>query len=199
MMEESWEHRRHSIRLRGYDYSRVGAYFVTVCTQNRQCLFGEIADGEMRLNDAGQMIERWWYELMNKFPESDTDEHIVMPNHFHGIVIIVGADLRVCPEYGRTHRSAPTTGTHPSAPTGASLPRIIQWFKTMTTNEYARGVKQHEWQTFVGRLWQRNYYEHIIRSDESLHRIREYIINNPGQWAYDRENPQRIVREQTKS
>jgi len=69
----------------------------------------------------------------------------------------------------------------------------------MTTNEYARGVKQHEWQTFVGRLWQRNYYEHIIRSDESLHRIREYIINNPGQWAYDRENPQRIVREQTKS
>jgi hypothetical protein len=146
MAYDSSKHRRHSIRLRGYDYSQAGAYFVTVCTQNRQCLFGEIADGEMRLNDAGQMIERWWYELMNKFPESETDEHIVMPNHFHGIVITVGADLRVCPESGRTHRSAPTTGIHPSAPTGADLPRIIQWFKTMTTNEYVRGVKQHEWQ-----------------------------------------------------
>lgn len=173
-------HRRRSIRLHGYDYSQGGAYFVTVCAQNREYLFGEIADGEMRLNDAGKMVERWWYELMNKFPESETDEHIVMPNHFHGIVIIVGADLRVCPESGRTHRSAPTMG--------ASLPRIMQWFKTMTTNEYIRGVKQYGWQTFVGRLWQRNYYEHIIRDGESLNKIREYIVNNPMQWALDREN-----------
>jgi REP element-mobilizing transposase RayT len=152
----------------------------------------------MRLSDAGRMIERWWYELMNKFPELETDEHIVMPNHFHGIVIIVGADLRVCPESGRTHRSAPTMGIHASAPTmgtypsaptmGVSLPRIMQWFKTMTTNEYVRGVKQHGWQTFVGRLWQRNYYEHIIRDGESLNKIREYIVNNPMQWAFDREN-----------
>jgi len=185
------EHHRRSIRLKGYDYSQAGAYFVTVCTQGRVCLFGGVVEGEMRVNVAGRMVEKWWAELSNKFPNVETDEYNVMPNHFHGIVVIVGADLRVCPEPTGAHDEI--TGAH----TGAPLPEIVQWFKTMTTNEYIRGVKTSRWPLCPGRLWQRNYYEHIIRNEESLNRIREYIANNPLQWEVDRENPNRIgtVRE----
>ena len=191
-------HHRRSIRLRGYDYSQAGAYFVTICTQDRACLFGDLVDGEMRLNDAGRMVEQWWCEINRKFPWVETDEHIIMPNHFHGIIVInaptpVGADLRVrpCePNHSGAHNAY--SGAH----TGAPLPAIIQWFKTMTTNEYIRGVKTSGWPPFAGKLWQRNYYEHIIRNDESLHRIREYIINNPLQWALDRENPDRSLQGQ---
>jgi hypothetical protein len=114
-------HHRRSIRLRGYDYRAVGAYFITIVVQDRARLFGEVVDGEMRLNDAGRMVERWWLELNRRFPHVLTDAYVVMPNHFHGIVVIhsrppdttappdVGADLRVCPYIrGRTHRCAPT-------------------------------------------------------------------------------------------
>jgi len=193
------KHHRRSIRLKGYDYSQLGAYFVTICTQDRECLFGEIVEGEMRLNTAGRMIEKWFWELENKFQDICCDEHIVMPNHFHCIIInvgAVGADLRVCPDDGQSRdgqsrRIAPTEmGEHNRGEhIGSPLPVVVQWFKTMTTNEYIRGVKQSGWARFDGRLWQRNYYEHIIRNDESLHRIREYIINNPLQWDLDRENP----------
>jgi len=196
-------HHRRSLRLKGYDYTHAGAYFVTICTQNRECLFGEVVDGEMRLNDAGRMVEKWWAELNNKFPNIETDENIVMPNHFHGIVVIaadrpgltngnVGADLRVCPE--STGANDEITGAHTGAPLrGAPLPEIVQWFKTMTTNEYIRGVKTLDWPPFRGRIWQSNYYEHIIRDEASLNRIREYIANNPMQWALDRENPVRAT------
>ena len=98
-----------------------------------------------------------------------------MPNHFHGIVIIVGADLRVCSSMGKR--------------TGLPLHRMVQWFKTMTTNEYIHGVKQNLNVPIDKRLWQRNYYEHIIRNEEDLNEIREYIITNPLKWAMDRENP----------
>ena len=85
-------HHRRSIRLEGYDYAQPGAYFVTICTQGRTCMFGDVAEGEMVLNDAGCMVQRWWSELPQKFPLVKTDEHVVMPNHFHGIIVIVGAD-----------------------------------------------------------------------------------------------------------
>jgi putative transposase len=198
-------HRRRSIRLPGYDYARAGAYFVTIVTQDRQCLFGPIQNGQMRLNDAGQMVHRWWAELRNKFPHVIPDTRIVMPNHFHGIIVItdepVGADLRVCPD---DLRVCPDDGPDEpvradlrvcpddqGAHTGAPLPEIVQWFKTMTTNEYIRGVKTLGWIPFRGRLWQRNYYEHIIRNETSLQRIARYILDNPGQWATDAENPER--------
>jgi len=173
---KSAERHRRSIRLQGYDYSQAGAYFITICVQQRECLFGEIIGDEMWLNDAGRMVERWWAELGNKFPSVETDEYVVMPNHFHGIVVIVRADLCVRP-YSK--------GTH----AGMSLPEIVQWFKTMTTNEYIRGVKQHGWIPFPVQLWQRNYYERIIRNEEELCRIRQYIADNPAQWVHDRENP----------
>ncbi len=177
------------IRLHGYDYTQVGAYFVTVVTKDCACLFGEVVNGQMRLNDGGRMIEQWWFELNRKFSTVETDEFVVMPNHFHGIVVIagvtVGADLRVGPN---------SEGAHAGAP----LPTIIQWFKTMTTNEYMRGVKTQGWPPFHGRLWQRNYYEHIVRSENELNRIREYIANNPLRWEMDRENPSRTADKSTR-
>ena len=180
-------HRRRSTRLRGYDYSQPGAYFVTICTQDRAALFGEIKDGEMRLNDAGRMVERWWVDLANKFQSVKIDKYVVMPNHFDGIVSIVGADLGVCPGAGARNSSG-EKGAH----VGAPLPQIIQWFKSMTTNEYIRGVRRLGWPAFSGKLWQRGYYDHIIRSDQALDRIREYIVNNPAKWGEDPENPDRI-------
>lgn len=182
---------RRSIRLPDYDYSTHGYYFVTICTQDRQEMFGEINDGKMVLNDMGKMIEDWWKKIPGRFDSIALDQHQIMPNHMHGIVIIddsvtyasVGVDPRVDPSMemnpiGRTHRSAPTLGN------------TIQWFKTMSTNEYIRNVKTHGWQSFNKRLWQRNYYEHVIRNDQSLQEIREYIINNPANWEKDKENPE---------
>ena len=216
-------HHRRSIRLKGYDYSQAGAYFITICAQNREYLFGEITNGKMQLNNAGKMIEKWYCELMNKFPDIQCGEHVVMPNHFHCIIHNVGADLCVCPnentnadlrvcpdEMGQSHRIAPTDtlksgehtdmmGEHAGPPhadynkmgehTGSPLRDIVQWFKTMTTNEYMRHAKQNRWRPFNGKLWQRNYYEHIIRNENDLNQIREYIINNPLKWELDNENP----------
>jgi len=178
-------HHRRSIQLKGFDYSAPGAYFVTVCTQNRECVFGKILNAEMILNDAGRMIERWWEKLNDKFTGVETNAYVVMPNHFHGIVLIhnnnVGADTWVCPE--------PKPGAH----TGAPLHTVIQWFKTMTTNNYIRGIKQRRWPPFEKRLWHRNYYERVIRNDSEMHSVREYIAGDPARWLEDEENPVHFV------
>jgi REP element-mobilizing transposase RayT len=148
-------------------------------------------DGQIKLNDAGRMIEHRWFELPQKFAAIETDEFVTMPNHFHGIIMItdrpVGADLRVgpAPQCAR----AIAQGAHTGAPLQPRLSTVIQWFKTMTVNEYIRGVKTTAWPPFNGRLWQRNYYEHVIRSEQSLNRIRQYILDNPARWEFDRENP----------
>ncbi|HEY4485832.1 MAG TPA: transposase [Nitrospiria bacterium] len=181
-------HHRRSIRLKAHDYSQIGAYFVSLCAQDRVCLFGEITDGKMEPNNAGRMIARWWAELNRKFPTVETDEYVVMPNHFHGIVVIigypdpVGAALRGRPQKaGHPHRGAPTLGD------------IMDWFKTMTTNDYLRGIKQHGWLPFHGKLWQRNYYERVVRDDAEMHRVREYITENPARWLEDEENPDNSI------
>src|SRR5690606_2236894 len=112
---------RRSIRLKGYDYSRAGLYFITICCQNRTCFFGEITNQQMNLNEAGQMVEKWYYELENKFPDIRCHEMIVMPNHFHCIVeITVGTDLRVCPYNGTGVRPDNNTGVRPDNNTGVS-------------------------------------------------------------------------------
>ena len=198
-------HHRRSIRLKGYDYSQAGLYFITICTQNRECLFGEIRMDEpmclpqMILNDAGKMIAKWYNELEHKFLDIRCHEMIIMPNHFHCIVentgkSVVGADQRVCPiNTGESvvradQRVCPINtgereimGEH----VGSPLHRVIQWFKTMTTNEYIRGVKTLGWTPFDGKLWQRNYWEHIIRNENEYNRIAEYINNNPQNWDND--------------
>ena len=173
------KHHRRSIRLKGYDYSQAGLYFLTICAQNRRYLFGNITKNEMKLNVAGKMIKRWYYELENKFPDIKCREMIIMPNHFHCIVQIVGADLRVCPNTSGEH--IVTSGEH----IGSPLRCIVQWFKTMTTNEYIQMVKQNIVPPFKKRIWQRNYWEHIIRNEISYHKIAQYIINNPVNWQND--------------
>ena len=154
-------HHRRSIRLEGYDYSDEGAYFVTIVTRERESLFSNILDGKVHLNYAGKMIEKWWNELNEKFPMVKIDTTIIMPNHLHGILNIVGAALCGRPdsglERGHPHRGAPTYLDYDSgqprrvAPT---LGKIMDWFKTMTTNEYIRGVKEIGWSPFCGKLWQ---------------------------------------------
>lgn len=152
-------------------------------------------------NNAGKMIAKWWNELPNKFPSITADASIVMPNHFHGTIFIhdesVGADLHVGPG---EHNDGLEMGEHVGSPLpgmprpDATLSQIVQWFKTMTTNEYIRGVKQTGWSPFPSRLWQRNYYEHIIRNQADYERIAGYIAANPSNWGKDEENPYRGMK-----
>lgn len=178
MQNKRFLKQRKSIRLNGFDYSQEGLYFVTICTNNQVCFLGEVLNDEMVLTDAGRLVEKWWLKLPDKFPNIELDYYVVMPNHFHGIISIVGADPCVCPDN--------LTGEHAGSP----LQSIMQWFKTMSTNEYIRGVKQLGWMPFNRKFWQRSYYEHIIRNEKELNRIREYIQNNPLKWELDRENPE---------
>ncbi len=190
-------HHRRSIRLKGYDYSQPGAYFLTICTQDRKCLYGEIVDDKMRLNDAGQMVQTVWDEIPAYYPGIDIDAFMIMPNHIHGIIKIVGAaptqtnaNVGAAP-CGRPNRQPQNKYGQPRgvAPTGLSLPDVVNRFKTMTTKRYADGVKQHGWPAFPGKLWQSNYYERVIRDEHELSGIREYIAGNPAQWTTDTDNP----------
>ena len=140
----------------------------------------------MCLNDAGRMVHLAWNELRKHYPGVEIDAFIAMPNHVHGIVILVGAGPRACPDCGRFNKGQPQG----VAPTGAlSLPDVMHRFKTLTTTRYRNGVMKNGWRPFAGKLWQRTYYEHVIRHDDDLNRIQEYIVNNTAQWALDEENP----------
>jgi len=162
------KHHRRSIRWYGYDYAQAGWYFVTVCTQGHVCLFGRVVDGQMRLNDAGRMVQAVWNQLVDHYARVQTDAFIVMPNHIHGIIEL----------------------TADGAVGGVlSLADVVHRFKTLATKRYIDGVNQCGWSAFPGRLWQRNYHEHVIRSERSLNRIRQYIADNPARWADDPENP----------
>ena len=183
MRYDSKSHHRRSIRLKGYDYTQSGACFVSITTQNRECFFGSISKGQLQLNEAGLMVQRIWDEMPAHYPGFETDAFIVMPNHIHGIIVCVGATTRGCP------LSDPDSGqAQGPAPTYLSLPDVIHRLKTLTTKQYTDGVKLYDWPVFHGRLWQRNYYEHIIRNERELARIRHYIRDNPVNWLFDREN-----------
>jgi putative transposase len=135
----------------------------------------------MQQNHAGQMVEAAWQSIAAQFPTAELDEHVVMPNHFHGILRIVGAPLVGARNTWASTRPAPTVGD------------IIGAFKSTTTDEYIRGVRDKAWPGFKGKLWQRNFYEHIIRDETELNKIRDYIRRNPLMWAGDRYNPERTV------
>ncbi len=200
------KHHRRSVRLKGYDYATAGAYFLTVCTQGRACLFGSVVKGEMRLNAAGCMVQDIWNEIAARYAGVDTDAFQIMPNHIHGIIVITptraGANLRVCPTDSAcpgdsvSHDDRAGTGARPYTGAGPNMGvrpygfgDVLRRFKSLTTKRYMDGVQYQGRPPFSGRLWQRNYYEHIIRDGRSLNRIREYIAANPLQWEYDRENP----------
>jgi putative transposase len=166
--------RRRSLRLNGYDYAQAGADFVTICAQDRACLFGNVIDGCMRLNDAGHMVATLWNDIPARFADVAIDTFVVMPNHLHGIIVLPDA--------------ADRTDTH-AAP---ALGKIVAAFKSTTTVHYIRGVKTEAWPAFRQRLWQRNYYEHVVRDEKALDRVRRYVDENPAGWAFDDENPEKV-------
>ena len=129
------------------------------------------------MNQARRMVEAWWVATGERFLGIAPGLHVVMPNHFHGVMIITGDDRPMAEK----------------AAAAISVPRIVQWFKTMTTNGYIRGVTADGWTPFQGRLWQRNYYEHIIRNDAELERVCTYIERNPANWQGDEENPANLL------
>lgn len=180
---------RQSHRLRGYDYALDGAYFVTIVVQDRALLFGGVNNGEMRYSDAGLVVDSWWHSINRRFPTVLTDEYVVMPNHVHGILLIGGQVEDDQPEAKGGHAGPPLQNKPQENPT---LGKIVQWFKTMTTNDYIRGVREDGWPPFRKRLWQRDYYDHVIRNDRALCNIRAYILNNPARWNEDTENPSNL-------
>ena len=146
------KHNRHSLRLEDYDYTSPGAYFVTICVNKQVCLFGNIEDEKMHMNEAGKMVRNWWCKISEKFDLIKLNEYTIMPDHLHGILFIVGADPCVCSKHKPLNM--PSKGEHTGSPLqrDVSLSNIMQWFKTMTTNEYIRNVKHNDWKPFHERL-----------------------------------------------
>ena len=179
-------HHRRSIRLKEYDYSKAGLYFITICTHNCLCLFGNIKKENMKSNDAGIMIKRKWQELIYRFNKIKLHAFIVMPNHFHGIVAFVGAPLVGAHNTGHPRTTGQPRITGQPQGIAPTVGDVIGVFKSLTTNNYIQNVKQNNWQRFNKKLWQRNYYEHIIRDEKSYHQISEYIQTNPLKWQDDK-------------
>jgi putative transposase len=171
-----------SIRLKGYDYAQAGAYFVTICTHKRDCLLGEVVDEEIMVSPYGEIAIACFREIPLHFAHAVVDAFVVMPNHLHGIIVIThGAHVEA-------QHAAPLHGSV-NAPRVGALSTIVRSFKSASAkciNEL-RGMPGTS-------FWQRNYYEHVIRNERDLERIREYIAMNPLKWALDRENPQRSGR-----
>ena len=164
MQHRSQRHARRSIRLPSYDYSRAGAYFVTLCIQGRECLLGEVVNDRVELSDMGHFVKEAWEGLAMQYSYVELDEYVVMPNHLHGVIVI--------------------SSETPSVTERKSLGRVIGAFKTISTKQI-NSMRSISGQS----IWQRSYYEHIIRNDGELNRVREYVMNNPMQWHLDTENP----------
>ena len=184
-------HHRRSIRLKEYDYIQPGAYFITIYTYDRAGLFGEIVEGEMRLNDCGRVAEQCWLDIPSHFPHAELDAFVIMPNHVHGILWIVETP----PAMVGAKNFSPLPPTPPiSPPTPTERPRgtsktigsVVRGFKIGVT----KWARQN---TDIHIVWQRNYYEHIIRHERALNAIRHYIIENPPRWHLDRENNARAA------
>ena len=177
---------RKQIRLKKYNYSDSGWYFMTICTQNRECLLGNVINNKMILNKFGKIVDKKIKEL-TVYKNIEIDIYSVMQNHIHLILVIVGAAPGVGPikkninpilniYLGSTQGSTPTIGEY------------VKRLKSLTTFIYIDNVKNNNWKPFSKRLWQRNYFEHIIRTEFDLNRIRQYIKNNPSNWNKDRNN-----------
>ena len=191
-------HHRHSIRLKDYDYSQAGAYFITICAWQRECLFGEIVDGKMVLNDVGQIVKSVWSGLPEHFTKIHLDEYMIMPNHIHGILHInefvgdveVKQDSSALPAFDLHGIQGKAGGAfalplHPvRGSISGSVCSIVQNFKSVSTR------KINKFRNNPGSpVWQRNYYERVIRNEDELSRAREYVVNNPMKWELDKENP----------
>jgi REP element-mobilizing transposase RayT len=181
---------RRSVRLRGYDYSQAGAYFITICAQNRHCLFGSITEGAMVLNDAGRMVADCWLQIPDHFLNIELDEWVVMPNHIHGIVVIVGANHHSIVR-ANDDSPLPANVSHPTG-TARTIGSMVRGFKIGVTKWYRK-------RSVTSKIWQRNYWDHIIRNESELNRIRQYILDNPMQWEQDSLHAPTAVGENTDS
>jgi putative transposase len=164
---------RKNPRAPGFDYRDPGPYFVTICIHHRRTLLGHIRDGFMHLNGAGEMVAKAWAELQSRYPDALFDASVVMPNHLHGIVTLAVPD-------GEALTQADPLDDQPS------LSEVVGWFKTMSTNWYLRGVRDHGWARYDGHLWQPSFHDRIVRNDAEMDRLREYIERNPALWNEDR-------------
>jgi putative transposase len=176
------KHHRRSIRLKGYDYTRPGAYFVTICTYQRQALFGEVIDGEMVLNACGKIVREEWLKTtqIRTNIQLHQDEFVVMPNHPHGIIWI---DKTV----GARRRRAPTKEGF-GKPVKGSIPTIVRAYKSAVTLRINQILNSSG-----APFWQRNYYERVVRNNDELNAIRQYIRNNPQKWELDQDNPVNLM------
>lgn len=172
-------HHRRSIRLKDYDYTQNGVYFVTICTHERLHLFGDVVDGAMVANARDEIVQSCWEEIPAHYAMVELDAFVVMPNHVHGLIVITRDDVDHI--VGATHGSPlPTHPTRPNGPKRHSLGAIIGQFKSAVTRRINRlpNAPGHP-------IWQRNYYEHILRNEESLNQMRAYVASNPVKWAED--------------
>jgi REP element-mobilizing transposase RayT len=205
---------RHSLRLRGYDYRTAGAYFVTLCAFQRECLFGGVVDGDVRLTLFGEIVREEWLKTLALRPDVDLDAYVVMPNHFHAVIFVRDNDdagvIRPATEPGSpvgAHRCAPdSTGGVGGADTaradtgrahiGAPLRRqsgtlgsIVAGFKSAATKRI-NTLRDNPGCP----VWQRNYYDRVVRSEEELANIRQYIVDNPAKWDLDENNPVNVAK-----
>lgn len=191
MKSKSNPPRRRAMRLRGYDYSQPGAYFVTICAQYRKCLFATIIDGKMQLNEIGQIVVECWNRMPQHFPSVELDGYVVMPNHTHGIIRLGIPEMKSpdVPEHIATRRgevASPALNNNSRKDEVASptLGKIMAYFKYQSTKR----INQHRGMPRT-RVWQRDYWDHVIRNDPDLQRLRQYIQNNPMQWELDQLHP----------
>jgi putative transposase len=189
-------HHRRSIRIKGYDYAQAGAYFVTIVTYQRDCLFGEIIDGKMYVNEYGRIVQKWWNEISNHFPSAELGAFVIMPNHVHGIIFITaerrGEVISPRDDPNSNNQDVNITGTNNQGGDASQPPlrkptlgQIVAYFKYQSTKE----MNQIETPEALTKFWQRNYYEHIIREEKDLQHKTDYINANPMLWHEDDDNP----------
>jgi len=189
-MYDPEKHNRHLIRLKEYDYSRPGAYFVTICVKNKENSLGKIIDGEVVLSEIGKIAEKCWNEIPIHYPCVQLDKYVIMPNHIHGIIKIIDGDDNIA--------GGENIGAEDFQPLHQSKINQYQEIIPKSLGSIMRGfkigiTKYCDQQKFKYFAFQRNYHEHIVRNENELNRIREYIMYNPLRWQFDRENPDRIV------
>lgn len=184
-------HHRRSIRLKGYDYSQAGLYFITICCADKICRYGAVENGKMVLNEYGQIAYNEWEKLQQRFTHVDLDVFQIMPNHMHAIIALtpVGATLAVAlditkNDITKNDMNAVRAGSRAGASPARTVSDIVGAYKSLVANGCLEIYKIKN--ETMGQLWQRNYYEHIIRNEQAYQTISEYIINNPEKWAADK-------------
>ena len=179
------KYRIASTRLPNWNYAADGAYFVTICTHNRLHFFGDVINSQVQLSVIGKIADQFWADIPNHFADVYLDAYVIMPNHVHGILIIDRSHNYHTPLPPTHVETLHATSLPPNmsniSPKTNSLGAIIRSYKSAVT----RWSRQNHFDNFA---WQPRFYEHIIRNDSSMHRIRNYIINNPAKWQEDKHN-----------